>query len=102
MRTFNTAGPVRAHRDYQIAPLSRIDLEEVLGLIRDEKYFVLHAPRQTGKTSALLALRDLSERRADGRLPLPVRECRKRPGDARERGRSACAPCLPNWPTRPA
>ena len=32
---------------------------EVLALIRDEKYFVLHAPRQTGKTSALLALRDL-------------------------------------------
>ena len=54
VRTFNTAGPVRADRDYQIAPLSRIDLEEVLGLIRDEKYFVLHAPRQTGKTSALL------------------------------------------------
>ncbi len=59
MRTFNTAGPVRAHRHYQIAPLSRIDLEDVLGLVRDEKYFVLHAPRQTGKTSALLALRDL-------------------------------------------
>ena len=59
VRTFNTAGPVRAHRHYQIAPLSRIDIEEVLGLIRDEKYFVLHAPRQTGKTSALLALRDL-------------------------------------------
>ena len=59
VRTFNTAGPVRAHRHYQIAPLSRIDLEDVLGLIRDEKYFVLHAPRQTGKTSALLALRDL-------------------------------------------
>ena len=59
VHTFNTAGPVRAHRHYQIAPLSRIDLEDVLGLIRDEKYFVLHAPRQTGKTSALLALRDL-------------------------------------------
>ena len=28
-------------------------------LIRDKRYFVLHAPRQTGKTSALLALRDL-------------------------------------------
>ena len=56
VRAFNTAGPVRADRDYQIAPLSRIDLEEVLGLIRDEKYFSLHAPRQTGKTSALLAL----------------------------------------------
>ena len=59
MRTFNTAGPVRAERHYQIAPLSRIDLDDVLGLIRDERYFVLHAPRQTGKTSALLALRDL-------------------------------------------
>ena len=59
MRTFNTEGPVRAERHYQIPPLTRIDLEDVLGLIRDEKYFVLHAPRQTGKTSALLALRDL-------------------------------------------
>ena len=28
-------------------------------MVRDKKYFVLHAPRQTGKTSALLALRDL-------------------------------------------
>ena len=53
------AGPVRADRDYQIAPPSRIDLEEVLGLIRDEKCFVVDPPRQTGKTSALLALRDL-------------------------------------------
>ena len=59
VRKFNTAGPVRAERHYQIAPLSRLDLEEVLALIRDEKYFVLHAPRQSGKTSALLALRDL-------------------------------------------
>ena len=59
MRTFNTAGPVRADRHYHIPPLERIDLDAVLGLIREEKYFVLHAPRQTGKTSALLALRDL-------------------------------------------
>ena len=29
-----------------------------MALIRDKRYFVLHAPRQTGKTSALLALRD--------------------------------------------
>ena len=49
VRQFNTAGPVRAERHYQIAPLSRLDLEEVLALIRNEKYFVLHAPRQTGK-----------------------------------------------------
>ena len=59
VRTFNTEGPVVAADHYQIPPLERIDLDEVLGLVRDKKYFVLHAPRQTGKTSALLALRDL-------------------------------------------
>ena len=58
MRSFNTAGPVNQIDHYLIAPLSRIDQDEVLGLVRDEKYFVLHAPRQTGKTSALLALAD--------------------------------------------
>ena len=55
---FNTAGPVNPSDHYCIDPLSRIDLEEVELLIRQKKYFVLHAPRQTGKTSTLLALRD--------------------------------------------
>ena len=59
MRFFNTAGPVKPTKHYCIAPLERLSLVEVLALIRDEKYLVLHAPRQTGKTSALLALRDL-------------------------------------------
>ena len=59
VRTFNTEGPVVAADHYHIPPLERIDLDSVLGLVRDKKYFVLHAPRQTGKTSALLALRDL-------------------------------------------
>ena len=59
VRTFNTEGPVVAADHYQIPPLERIDLDAVLGLVGDKKYFVLHAPRQTGKTSALLALRDL-------------------------------------------
>ena len=59
VRTFNTAGPIDAEDHYHIPPLQRIDLDEVLGLVANKKYFVLHAPRQTGKTSALLALRDL-------------------------------------------
>ena len=37
-------------------PLERIDLDEVMRLIEEKRYFVMHAPRQTGKTSALLAL----------------------------------------------
>ena len=59
MRFFNTEGPVRPDDHYAIAPLDRMEVEELLGLIRGKRYFVLHAPRQTGKTSALIALRDL-------------------------------------------
>lgn len=55
---FNTAGPNKAEIHYEIDPLSRFDLNEVLMLIRQQKYFVLHAPRQTGKTTCMLALRD--------------------------------------------
>ena len=66
MRFFNTEGPVRARDHYCIPPLERIDLDQVLDLVRSKKYFVLHAPRQTGKTSALLALRDLLNSGAAG------------------------------------
>jgi hypothetical protein len=53
---FNTSGPVVAQDHYTLDPLSRIDWEEVYHLIQAKRYFVLHAPRQTGKTSALLAM----------------------------------------------
>ncbi|MBK5967758.1 MULTISPECIES: AAA family ATPase [Thiorhodovibrio] len=56
MRFFNTEGPNQSDRHYSLPPLSRWDLESILGLIDQEKYFLLHAPRQTGKTSCLLAL----------------------------------------------
>ena len=59
MRFFNTEGPVRPDDHYAIQPLDRMDGDELLALIRTKRYFVLHAPRQTGKTSALIALRDL-------------------------------------------
>ena len=59
MRSFNTEGPVVSEMHYCIPPLERIDLEHVLNLVRGRKYFILHAPRQTGKTSVLLALQDL-------------------------------------------
>ena len=58
MRFFNTAGPVSPDIHYTIPPLERLDLDEVLLLIDQRKYFILHAPRQTGKTSILLALMD--------------------------------------------
>lgn len=58
VRFFNTAGPVNPDLHYCLPPLSRFDLNEVLTLIEQQKYFVLHAPRQVGKTSYLLALMD--------------------------------------------
>ena len=57
-RFFNTAGPNKPDINYSIDPLSRFDLAEILLLIRQQRYFMLHAPRQTGKTSCMLALRD--------------------------------------------
>ena len=64
-RFLNTAGPQQPDIHYTIDPLSRFDLDDVLMLIRQRKYFVLHAPRQTGKTSCMLALRDLLNEQGD-------------------------------------
>ena len=59
MRFFNTSGPVVPADHYCVPPLARVDLDDICQLVRNKRYFVLHAPRQTGKTSILLALRDL-------------------------------------------
>ncbi|MDZ7759230.1 MAG: AAA-like domain-containing protein [Desulfovermiculus sp.] len=56
MRFFNTAGPVNCQDHYCLPPLQRFDLSEIEMLIEQKKYVVLHAPRQTGKTSSMLAL----------------------------------------------
>ena len=58
--------PVVARDHYCIPPLERLNLQLLLELIEDKRYFVLHAPRQTGKTSTLLALRDLLDSGAEG------------------------------------
>lgn len=53
-RRFNVAGPCVEGRHYMIDPLSR--LPEAPGLVDQGAYFVVHAPRQTGKTTSLIAL----------------------------------------------
>src|SRR6056297_993224 len=55
---FNTAGPIIREDNYCIDPLIRINKDEIMTLIAKKRYFILHAPRQTGKTSSLLALQD--------------------------------------------
>ena len=53
-RWFNTAGPCKVDLHYMLSPTNRLPSLE--RLIAQESYFVIHAPRQTGKTTAMLAL----------------------------------------------
>lgn len=54
MRFFNIAGPCKPDIHYMLPAAVR--LPEVHRLIDQQGYFVLHAPRQTGKTTTMLAL----------------------------------------------
>lgn len=51
-KTFCIAGPVRPDKHYCLS--QRLNSQELHQLIDEEKYFILHAPRQTGKTTAIL------------------------------------------------
>ena len=54
LRHFNTTGPCDPKRHYMIPPERRLD--SVRRLIDLGKYFVVHAPRQMGKTTLFRAL----------------------------------------------
>ena len=53
-RWFNIAGTCNPKKNYTLSTTSR--LPDLSMLIEQESYFVLHAPRQTGKTTAMLSL----------------------------------------------
>jgi hypothetical protein len=53
-RHFNTAGPCQSDMHYMLSPMIR--LPQVERLITQHNYFVIHAPRQIGKTTAIQAL----------------------------------------------
>jgi len=53
-RHFNTAGPCNPEDHYMVPPVPR--LPNARDLIDQKGYFVVHAPRQTGKTTTLRAL----------------------------------------------
>ncbi len=55
-RYFNTTGPCFPEWHYMVPPLPR--LKGVERLIEQGQYFVIHAPRQSGKTTYLYALMD--------------------------------------------
>lgn len=52
MKTFCTAGPIRPEDHYYIP--QRLDWASLDSLIDQKSYFLLHAPRQSGKTTVIL------------------------------------------------
>ncbi|MCL5436983.1 MAG: AAA-like domain-containing protein [Candidatus Dependentiae bacterium] len=54
MKFFATAGPVEPQDNYFVPVAGRLDERELDTLIKQKKYFILHAPRQTGKTSTMM------------------------------------------------
>jgi hypothetical protein len=65
-RFFNTTGPCDPADHYMLQPLAR--LPELRRLIAERRYYVIHAARQTGKTTAVRALAE--ELRAEGQIAL--------------------------------
>lgn len=65
-RYFNTTGPCMEEIHYMLPPEQR--LPDLQALIERRQYFVVHAPRQTGKTTAMLAL--AARLRAEGMAAL--------------------------------
>jgi len=53
VRFFNTTGPCRPWDHYMLPPADRLVGAQLDRYIRDNLYWVLHAPRQTGKTTFL-------------------------------------------------
>jgi AAA+ ATPase superfamily predicted ATPase len=54
-RYFNVAGPCVPEKHYMLDAINRLDM--VLPLIEQEQYFVIHAARQSGKTTFLLEMK---------------------------------------------
>ena len=53
LRFFNTTGPCNPTDHYMLPPANRLKGAQLHRYIRDKLFWVLHAPRQTGKTTFL-------------------------------------------------
>lgn len=68
-RFFNTEGPI-IEADHYFLP-QRLNEEELFDLIERKRCFTLHAPRQTGKTTAIIRFIEMLKQ-DDRYLPLYV------------------------------
>ena len=56
MKMFNIAGKCIQEKHYMLNTFQRGSFEDILKHIEQESYFVIHAPRQSGKTTFLSTL----------------------------------------------
>ncbi|MDR1637487.1 MAG: PD-(D/E)XK nuclease domain-containing protein [Treponema sp.] len=67
VRFFNTTGPCNPWDHYMLPPEERLVGAQLHRYIRDQLYWVLHAPRQTGKTTFLQNwMREINSGRFNG------------------------------------
>ena len=72
-RSFNTTGPCQAERHYMLPPEDR--LPDLVDWVEQSLYFVIHAPRQTGKTTAMLAFAGHLRAAGSAAIYVTLEEC---------------------------
>ena len=80
LRFFNTTGPCNPDKHYMLPHENRLQEAQLHRYIRDELYWVLHAPRQTGKTTFLQSwMREINDDGEAVACYVSVESCRNVP-----------------------
>lgn len=74
MRSFSTSGPIAPEKHYHLSPLRRTGADRLLRWIEGSYYFVMCAPRLTGLTSTLIALRNFLNAGSYGAVHVPLHD----------------------------
>ncbi|MEI6285471.1 MAG: hypothetical protein WCP79_03120 [Bacillota bacterium] len=74
---FTTEGPIQPDIHYYVPMLEQFHSHEVTTLIDKRKYFLMHAPRQTGKTSSLFAYANFLNEQGKYKCLLPDKTIQK-------------------------
>ena len=78
LRFFNTTGPCNPDDHYMLPPEDRLVGAQLHRYISDKLYWVLHAPRQTGKTTFLQSwMRDINDGGQALACYVSVEDCQK-------------------------
>ena len=70
MRTFGTEGPVSAKKNYVVSRTA--ELTDFIDRVKQGKYLVIFAPRQTGKTTFFQSVLDTLATEEPNYLPIPL------------------------------